>query len=87
MKSFNLVAFLFLNFSIRINGLKILGVLPFPSKSHWFIGHEIIKALVDAGHEATVLAPYPLKEPIRNYEEIDISKILKVFEEGKSIKN
>lgn len=68
---------------IEIEGLKILAVVPIGSKSHWLIGHEIVKSLVDAGHEATVLTPYPLKDKIRNYEEIDISEILEHFEKRK----
>ncbi|XP_070504965.1 UDP-glycosyltransferase UGT5-like isoform X2 [Chironomus tepperi] len=67
------------------DGLKILGVLPFPSRSHWMIGHEIIKSLVDAGHEATVLTAYPSKSPIRNYEEIDISEIVRTFEKEQNV--
>ncbi|KAL7024827.1 hypothetical protein ACKWTF_013205 [Chironomus riparius] len=65
---------------IKANGLKILGVLPLASKSHWVIGHEVIQSLVDAGHEATVFTPYPLKDKIRNYEEIDISEMTKFFD-------
>jgi len=81
----NLHASIALLFSclISIDGLKILGVLPVPSKSHWLIGHEMIKSLVDAGHEATVVTTFPLKSPIKNYEEIDISDLVRKLEEGK----
>ena len=67
-----------------IDGLKILAILPFPSKSHWLVGHEIVKTLVDAGHEATVLTAFPMKSPIKNYEEIDISGVIKKLEQGKT---
>ena len=81
MKLLSLVSFLC--YLISIDGLKILAVLPIPSKSHWLVGHEIIKSLVEAGHEATVFTTYPSKNPIKNYEEIDISEMVKIFEEGK----
>ena len=67
---------------IKSYSLKILALLPVASKSHWIIGHEIVKSLVDAGHEATVLTPFPMENPIKNYEEIDISKMTKLFDLG-----
>ena len=73
---------LLLSVIIPIDGLKILAVLPVGTKSHWVIGHEIIKPLVDAGHHATVLTPFMLKSPIANYEEIDISEPLKPLMKG-----
>lgn len=82
MKLFYFASFVLLLLVIESRGLKILGVLPFGSKSHWFVGHAIIKSLVDAGHEATVLTPYPLKDPIKNYREIDIASVLDVFRQG-----
>lgn len=82
MKLLFLIVLLY-SYQVSIDGLKILGILPFPSKSHWLVGHEIIKTLVEAGHEATVLTIYPSKTPMKNYEEIDISEIAKKFEEGK----
>lgn len=82
MKFVNFIL-IFYTLFINIDGLKILAVLPLASKSHWLIGHEIVKSLVDAGHEATVLTPYPLKDKIKNYEEVDISYIIKYFEKRK----
>lgn len=40
----------FLSILIEINGLKILAVTPFPSKSHFAVGYEIIKTLAEAGN-------------------------------------
>jgi hypothetical protein len=48
MKSFYFI-FLFLSALINVNALKVLGILPFPSKSHFAIGYGIVKSLVDAG--------------------------------------
>ncbi|KAL7024822.1 hypothetical protein ACKWTF_013204 [Chironomus riparius] len=84
MKLLSLIVLLF-SYLISIDGLKILGILPFPSKSHWLVGHQIIKSLVDAGHEATVLTIYPSKTPIKNYKEIEMSSIAKSFEEEEKI--
>ena len=70
-------------FFIQVNGLKVLGIIPFPSKSHFAIGNGIIESLVDAGHEVTVMSPYPQKAKRENYHEIDVSKILEIFESGK----
>lgn len=51
-------------------GLKVLGILPFFGKSHFAIGHSIVKSLHDAGHEITVWSPFPNKSPIANYTDI-----------------
>lgn len=42
----------------------------FRCKSHWIIGHSVMKALANAGHEVTVASPFPLKEPINNYHDV-----------------
>lgn len=76
------VAVLSINYN-QVNGLKVLGIIPFPSKSHFAIGNGIIESLVDAGHEVTVMSPYPQRKNRPNYNEIDVSKILEIFESGK----
>ncbi|KAL7016545.1 hypothetical protein ACKWTF_010055 [Chironomus riparius] len=68
---------------IQVNGLRVLGIIPFPSKSHFAIGNGIIESLVDAGHDVTVMSPYPQKKNRENYHEIDVSKILEIFESDK----
>jgi len=67
----------------QINGLKVLGVLPFGSKSHFAIGEAIIKTLVDAGHEATVISPFPQKKPVKRYTDVSIVEIVEKFQRGK----
>lgn len=65
-----------------IDGAKVLGVLPFGTKSHFAIGHAIVKALVDAGHEATVISPYPMKKPMKNYRDISTADVIKKYMKG-----
>lgn len=67
-----------------ISGLKVLGVLPFGSTSHFAIGHAIVKSLANVGHEVTVISPYPQKKPIKNYRDIDCSSVLEKFKRGES---
>lgn len=64
------------------DGLKVLGIVPFISKSHFAIGHAIVKSLHDAGHEVTILSPFPLKKPIANYTDIGTPDIIEQFNKG-----
>lgn len=82
MKFIYLIAFALSTLYIESNGLKILGIIPFPSKSHFAIGNSIIMSLLDAGHDVTVLSPYPDKTARKNYRQVDASKILDIFESG-----
>lgn len=52
------------------SALKILGVFPTYAKSHWSIGSSVAKSLLEAGHELTVITPYPTKNPPKNYKEV-----------------
>ncbi|XP_058123355.1 UDP-glycosyltransferase UGT5-like [Anopheles ziemanni] len=40
---------------------RILGILPSVGRSHYIIGAGLMKALLDAGHEVTIVSPYPMK--------------------------
>lgn len=55
---------------------KILGVFPTPGKSHFIIGQGLMKGLAKAGHEVTVINPYPQKTPIPNYTDVSIFELL-----------
>lgn len=76
------VSLLLAAISASISGLSILSILPFGSKSHFAIGHAITKSLHNAGHEVTVISPYPQKKKIPNYHDIDVSSVLAQFEKG-----
>jgi glucuronosyltransferase len=67
---------------VSINGFKVLGILPFGSNSHFAIGQGILKSLSKAGHEVTVISPYPQKKPVQNWHDVDASSVLKKFQEG-----
>lgn len=49
---------------------KILGILPTASKSHYYIGHNLLKGLAEEGHDITVITPFKEKDPIPNYKEV-----------------
>lgn len=51
-------------------GYKIVGIFPAPSKSHYYIGHALMKGLAAQGHEVTVISPFQEKKPIKNYKEV-----------------
>jgi hypothetical protein len=74
--------FSILALAISTHGFKVLGVLPFGSNSHFAIGGSIMKALHKAGHEVTVISPYPQKKPLERYRDISTVDILKKQVEG-----
>lgn len=49
---------------------RFLAVLPITSKSHYYIGHSLMKGLAEEGHEVTVISPFKVKTPINNYNEV-----------------
>lgn len=53
-------------------GYRILGVFPTPSKSHYYVGHGILKGLAEHGHDVTMISPFKAFEPIENYTEVFI---------------
>lgn len=67
---------------LQSDALRILGIFPFPSKSHFAVGNGLIESLAEAGHDITVLSPYPKKSDRKNHRYIDASKVLEVFENG-----
>ncbi|XP_055316609.1 UDP-glucosyltransferase 2-like [Sitodiplosis mosellana] len=49
---------------------KFLAVLPTTSRSHYYIGHNLMKALAEDGNEVTVISPFKQNKPINNYKEV-----------------
>lgn len=81
-----LVKLVFVSIFVQnIKAFKVLGILPFASKSHHAIGSSILKSLADIGHEVTVISAFPFKEKVKNYHDIKVTKILEVFERGEII--
>lgn len=63
---------------------KFLGVLPIPSKSHYYIGHNLLKGLAEEGHDVTVISPFKEKNPIPNYKEVFLEHSWIVSRQGKT---
>lgn len=64
------VLLLFLTESVQC--LKILGVFPLPSKSHYILTKNLMRALAEKGHEVTVISPFGEKDPPKNGTYLDI---------------
>nr|XP_033341175.1 UDP-glucuronosyltransferase 1-7C-like [Megalopta genalis] len=54
-------------------GFNILGICPSSSYSHQQPFQALMKALAARGHSVTVISTIPSKEPIENYEDVDLS--------------
>lgn len=49
---------------------NILVLLPSPSRSHLITAQALTKELALRGHEVTVVSPFPLENPPKNYHDI-----------------
>lgn len=58
-----------------VDGANILGIALYDGNSHWLVMKSVFKALEDAGHNITVITPYPRVDDT-NFTVIDVSKIL-----------
>jgi glucuronosyltransferase len=79
-----LTIFIAVSIIFQVDAAKILGVFPYPSKSHTILGQALFTELASRGHDVTFLTPYPLKKaPAKNYNEIVITspEVFKVFED------
>lgn len=61
------------------NGYKILGVFPTMAKSHYITGSALMKGLAEAGHEVSVISPFPQSKPIKNYRDITVEGIVELM--------
>jgi len=62
-------------------GARILAVFPFPSPSHLHVLNALTKALAAKGHQMVVVSPFPQKNPIANYTDVDLMPVLKKYHE------
>lgn len=53
-----------------VTSYRILGMFPTTSKSHYYLGHAIFKALAEQGHDVTLISPFQAKNLPPNYKEI-----------------
>ncbi|XP_037038348.1 UDP-glucosyltransferase 2-like [Bradysia coprophila] len=54
----------------NVFGYRCLAVLPARSKSHYYIGHSLMKGLAETGHEVTVISTFKADKPMKNYKEV-----------------
>lgn len=75
MKVLKIHSLLLISFVISIvKCAKILGVFPYPSRSHSILGQALLTELANRGHDVTYLSPYPFKKPPNeNYRDIAIT--------------
>uniref|UniRef100_A0A1B6H0S5 UDP-glucuronosyltransferase n=2 Tax=Cuerna arida TaxID=1464854 RepID=A0A1B6H0S5_9HEMI len=57
-------------------GARILAVLPFPGRSHFFFMKAILKALSQRGHHIVEYSPFPPSKPLANYTHIEVHTFL-----------
>ncbi len=67
---------------VKIDGLKVLTIAPFSAKSHFAIANAISKTLHKAGHNITMLSPFPLKKPLQNYTDVSVAKTMEELDKG-----
>lgn len=49
---------------------RILFLFPSPSKSHLIVVQGLSTTLAEKGHDVTVVSPFPLSKPMKNYRDI-----------------
>lgn len=72
MKQLTVFSLILLTVLPFLNGYKFLGVFPHPGKSHFDFFEPLMRALVDKGHEVTVISHFPQKTPLKGYTDISI---------------
>lgn len=78
MRSFIILLF----FISCVNCYKILGVYPFPSRSHCSVGYALMDGLAAEGNQVTVVSPFSRNKSIKNYTEIVLEHSWNRFENG-----
>ncbi|XP_065157289.1 LOW QUALITY PROTEIN: UDP-glycosyltransferase UGT5-like [Atheta coriaria] len=75
-----LLSVLFLSVAIFgiCDGSKILGIFPMPSKSHYILGEALLRGLAAKGHQVTMISPYTLDKPMKNYKDVVIDGMVEL---------
>lgn len=63
------IVFECLNFAVCS---RILFLFPTPSQSHLIVAKGLTTTLAERGHDVTVVSPFPLDKPMKNYRDIKI---------------
>lgn len=70
-----LAAFLLVTFLAGLDlstASRILFLFPSPSKSHLIVVKGLSTTLAERGHDVTVVSPFPLDKPMKNYRDIKV---------------
>lgn len=59
-----------INLGSVCSAYRILGVFPFNAKSHNIVFEALMKGLAKRGHQVDVVTHFPLKNPVKNYNDI-----------------
>lgn len=51
---------------------RILFLFPSPSESHLIVVKGLSTTLAERGHDVTVVSPFPLQKPLKNYRDIKV---------------
>ncbi|XP_017083904.2 uncharacterized protein LOC108116482 [Drosophila eugracilis] len=75
----NTLLLLFMAFLGQTWGYSYLMVSHTASKSHHAVGLALAKGLAAAGHEVTLISPFPQKQPIKNIIDVETPNIITVM--------
>lgn len=64
-----------------IRALNILGIYPYPGKSHFLVFRVYLQELARRGHNVTVISHFPEREPLPNYYDISLAGSGKIVED------
>jgi hypothetical protein len=67
---------------IETSGLRVLGIIPFGSKSHFAIGNSILRTLHEAGHDITSMNAFPAKKQEKGFRDVKLTRIMEIFNKG-----
>ncbi|XP_015600388.1 UDP-glucuronosyltransferase 2A3 [Cephus cinctus] len=76
---------LLFNVLLLAKGFKILVLVPYSGKSHWYVFRPILEELVKRGNDVTVVSNFPREKPLKNYHDISIAGPLTVSSHTKSM--
>lgn len=62
-----------------VTAYNYLLVLPTIARSHYNVGSALAKGLAAAGHQVTLVSPFPLKKPIENINDLPVPNVLKAM--------
>lgn len=80
LKIFGATALLLLLFAAPNFSYRILGIFPTFSKSHYITGGALMRGLAAAGHNVSVISPFPQEKPIANFRDIKVLGIVEASE-------